>query len=79
METGQLSVSAIDASQGGEADVVIYLTARSNGSYGWGFRDAPNRTDVALTRAKRFVVLIGDRRMFEAATESALRTLTKYG
>eukprot|EP00959_Pyramimonas_sp_CCMP1952_P030345 636189-Pyramimonas_sp.AAC.1 len=47
--------SAIHASQGGEADIVIYLITRSNGSYDWGFLNAPDRTNVALTRAKRLV------------------------
>eukprot|EP00959_Pyramimonas_sp_CCMP1952_P031882 668797-Pyramimonas_sp.AAC.1 len=38
-------------SQGGEADLVIYLTARSNSWHDWGFMDNPNRVNVAITRA----------------------------
>ncbi len=56
----------------------IALTTRSNGSCDWGFLNAPNRTNVALTRAKRFVVLMGDRQLFEVATESAVRALAEY-
>eukprot|EP00959_Pyramimonas_sp_CCMP1952_P261758 5473657-Pyramimonas_sp.AAC.1 len=40
---GRLTISTIDSSQGGEADVVIYLTTRSNFWHDWGFMDNPNR------------------------------------
>ena len=79
LERGNLKLSTIDSSQGGETDIVILLTTRSNGRHSWGFIDDPTRINVALTRARRHVVMVGDGRMFSTAVDSKLRVLSEYG
>jgi superfamily I DNA and/or RNA helicase len=46
-----VKVRSIDGFQGGEADVILMSTVRSNGD-GFGFFSDERRTNVALTRAK---------------------------
>eukprot|EP00959_Pyramimonas_sp_CCMP1952_P022441 472256-Pyramimonas_sp.AAC.1 len=60
--SGKLTISTIDSSQGGEADLGIYLTTRSNSWHDWGFTDYPNGVNVAITRATTNVVILGDGR-----------------
>eukprot|EP00397_Hematodinium_sp_SG-2012_P005685 GEMP01005707.1.p1 GENE.GEMP01005707.1~~GEMP01005707.1.p1 ORF type:complete len:1007 (+),score=223.31 GEMP01005707.1:52-3072(+) len=51
-------VHTIDGYQGNEADVVIFSTVRSQKL---GFTDDPRRINVALTRAKRGLIVFGRR------------------
>eukprot|EP00959_Pyramimonas_sp_CCMP1952_P442674 9267074-Pyramimonas_sp.AAC.1 len=68
MTSGALKLTTIDSSQGSEADIVIVLTTQSNGGYNWGFVDDAKRLNVAITRAKRNILILGDGRMFSNAT-----------
>lgn len=52
-----LTVKSIDGFQGGEEDIIILSTVRSNSGGSIGFLENHNRTNVALTRA-RFTWLI---------------------
>jgi hypothetical protein len=72
-----IRVATIDQIQGQEADVVIYSTVRTQGA---GFTDDAQRMNVALTRAKRIVRIIGDFNFFMAQPEysSVLRKLAMY-
>ncbi len=54
------SVSTVDAFQGSESDAVIISYVRSNDGKGIGFVDDPNRINVAHTRCRREMVIIGD-------------------
>ena len=47
-----VKVRSIDGCQGGEEDIVIVSTVRSNRGGSIGFTSNPNRTNVALTRAR---------------------------
>ena len=53
------SVLTVDASQGGQWDVVILTLARTIG--GSGFVGNPNRLNVALSRAKELCIIVGSR------------------
>jgi senataxin len=50
-------VSSTDAAQGKECDIVIISVARTEGT---GFLIHPERLNVALTRAKKFLILCGN-------------------
>lgn len=47
-----VKVKSIDGFQGGEEDIIILSTVRSNTRGSVGFIDSPQRTNVALTRAR---------------------------
>lgn len=51
------SVLTVDASQGGQWDVVILSLARTRGSS--GFVGNPNRMNVAISRAKEVCIIVG--------------------
>lgn len=53
-------VATVDSFQGGESDAVIISYVRSNPTGGVGFVDAPNRINVAHTRCRRELVVVGD-------------------
>jgi superfamily I DNA and/or RNA helicase len=69
-----LRISSVDRFQGMERNIVIISTVRSNrlATYdgqpigetikqsGLGFADSPNRLNVALSRAKRLVIIVGN-------------------
>ncbi|KAI3955512.1 hypothetical protein MKW98_028457 [Papaver atlanticum] len=55
-----VSVRSIDGFQGGEEDVIIISTVRSNNYGSIGFLDNNQRTNVALTRARYCLWIIGD-------------------
>jgi superfamily I DNA and/or RNA helicase len=50
---------SIDSFQGRESDVIVFVTVRSNVHHALGFLDDMRRLNVAMTRAKAGVVLIG--------------------
>ncbi|XP_047975445.1 helicase sen1-like [Salvia hispanica] len=53
-------VRSVDGFQGGEEDVIIISTVRSNGRGLVGFLDNRQRANVALTRARYCLVILGD-------------------
>ena len=59
-----VTVNTIDAFQGSESEVIVVSFVRSNDAGQIGFLDFPNegprRLNVALTRAKKRLVLVGD-------------------
>ncbi|KAM3569153.1 hypothetical protein VYU27_008740 [Nannochloropsis oceanica] len=52
-----VKVSTVDAFQGAEREVIIYSSVRTAGL---GFLDSPNRLNVAITRARRHLILVGN-------------------
>jgi len=53
-------VGTVDAFQGQETDVVVFSAARSNPDGRLGFVGDPRRLNVAVTRARRGLVVVGD-------------------
>lgn len=56
----QVEVNTIDAVQGREADVVVFSTVRSNPNAKVGFLQSDKRVNVAVSRARRGLILVGD-------------------
>jgi hypothetical protein len=68
-----VDVSTVDAFQGQEGDIVILSTVRTKAA---GFVDDRQRLNVALTRAKRILRVVGDTRFFLTLSgSSTLRAL----
>ena len=74
----RLLIGTVDAFQGREFDVVILSAVRSNRISvnkpvnRYGHLVSPNRLCVAMTRQKRHLMVAGDIKMFEGATDSAV-------
>lgn len=66
----ELKVSTVDGFQGQEADAIILSLVRSNEKGEVGFLDDHRRINVAVTRAKKHLVVVGD-----SSTVIASRTL----
>ncbi|CAN6859853.1 unnamed protein product [Brassica oleracea] len=57
-----LNVRSVDGFQGGEEDVIIISTVRSNGNGKIGFLSNRQRANVALTRARHCLWVVGNER-----------------
>jgi len=63
----RIEVCTVDRFQGHEADIVILSFARNRGV---GFLDCPNRLNVALTRARYQLMIVGDRKHYSRQSSS---------
>ncbi|KAK1380712.1 UvrD-like helicase ATP-binding domain-containing protein [Heracleum sosnowskyi] len=57
-----VKVKSVDGFQGGEEDIIIISTVRSNNTGSIGFISSPQRTNVALTRARHSLWILGNER-----------------
>lgn len=74
---GVWEVNTVDSFQGQEGDIVIISTVRTDSV---GFIDDPQRLNVAMTRAKRILRVVGDMSFFKKLGEdSTLRKLAIHG
>lgn len=60
--------NSVDAFQGRQADVCIYSVVRSNNKRELGFLREPPRLNVALSRGKSGLVIVGDQMFCRSAT-----------
>ena len=66
MGKGSFRIDVVDKFQGMERNIVIVSTVRSNKMKGhMGFADRLERINVAFSRAKRLLIVIGDKQFFE--------------
>ena len=64
----EIEIATVDSFQGRECDVVVYSTVRSNTNSTIGFLKDYRRINVALSRARDLLVIVGDDFMMENAT-----------
>jgi superfamily I DNA and/or RNA helicase len=64
-----IHVHPIDSFQGQERDVVLYSVTRSNVDNDLGFLRSERRINVALSRAKDALVIVGDHRFCARARQ----------
>lgn len=73
-----IEVATVDSFQGRECDVVLYSTVRSNTQGNIGFLRDYRRINVALSRAKHLLVIVGDdQTMRNAATGNSENPFAK--
>ncbi len=65
-------ISTVDSFQGGESDAIIICYVRSNENMGIGFVDDPNRINVAHTRSRREMIIIGDLDCLKAQSKNEI-------
>lgn len=64
-------IATVDAYQGQEADVCIFSVTRSNEDRELGFLRSEERVNVALSRARDGLVIVGDVSFIESVTQGA--------
>ncbi|MFM9445773.1 AAA domain-containing protein [Streptomyces acidiscabies] len=74
---GTGDIATVDSFQGGERDVILYGFTRSNPSGAVGFLDELRRANVAFTRARRRLILVGDFDTLTRATDEGFRDLAR--
>lgn len=73
----EIECNTVDAFQGREADIAIYSVTRSNRRGELGFLRERRRLNVALSRAKYGLAIVGDASFVRAAAEGEYNPWTK--
>lgn len=62
----EIDVDTVDAFQGSQKDIILYSTVRSSGNkYGIGFLKSEARINVAFSRAKCLLIIVGDMKFLD--------------
>lgn len=67
------NVGTVDSFQGGERDLIVYGFTRSNSRNSVGFLTELRRLNVAVSRAKQQLVMVGDLATLRSATDTEFR------
>ncbi|NAS20432.1 AAA family ATPase [Herbidospora sp. NEAU-GS84] len=70
-------VATVDSFQGGEHDTILFGFTRSNAKGDIGFFDDVRRSNVAFSRAKHRLILVGDAGTLLNATHPPFRDMTR--
>lgn len=74
-----VTCNSVDAFQGRQADVCIYTVVRSNQKNKLGFLREPPRLNVALSRGKSALIIVGDQLFCRSATgKNPFRNVLEY-
>jgi superfamily I DNA and/or RNA helicase len=75
----EVSCHTVDSVQGREADVAIYSVTRSNSSRQLGHLKEAKRLNVALSRSRQYLVIVGDHVFArEAGGENPFKQIIEY-
>lgn len=61
-----ITINTVDGFQGQEREIILYSAVRANKYQDVGFLDDERRFNVTMTRAKRLLVVVGNRKTLEA-------------
>ena len=73
----EIEVNTVDAAQGREADMLVFSTTRSNSGGEIGFVRDLARANVALSRGRFLLTIVGDASFFDTA-DSPLRAVLSH-
>ncbi len=76
-QLARLNVGTVDSFQGGERDVILYGFTRSNRDGRVGFLDELRRANVAFSRARYQLVMVGDLGTLTNARDQRFRDLAR--
>ncbi len=68
------SIGTVDSFQGDENDVVIFGITRDNMQGAVGFMKDPNRLNVAVSRARKKLIIVGNRKSLSSYVKNAVFT-----
>lgn len=75
----EIMLNTVDAFQGRQADMVVYSVSRSNAYNYLGFLDQPPRLNVALSRGKDALMIVGDLEFCRSITgENPFREVIRW-
>lgn len=75
----RLEIGSVDAFQGRQFDVVFFSVVRNNDRFNFGFLAMENRLNVAFSRQKKLLVVVGNKRMYSStAAEEKVPALKAF-